>query len=413
VNPVPKHRLARWSRLAALASIPLIGAMLAVVVWSTLSAVQAAGETLVRGEAEGHESAIRQRLSEAEVEGGSLAVLLAELVDTRHAEGLRYVAVIDASGRLVAAAGTPSTDEASLAAWLAAARSGQPQRVGDRARVVVGYRRDNAARLRLVIEVAPQLADELDVTAERLFVVGGIAALTLTVLAVMLVRWSLRREESVRAAEQARHLATLGQMSAVLAHEIRNPLASLKGNAQLLAGALPEGEKVRARADRVVDEAVRLEMLSNDLLEFAREGAIQRREVDPALLVREAIAAVSADRIEVDADQAPRSWPLDEARMRQVLINLLENAVEMSEGRVAVTVGRADKGLTFTVRDSGPGIAEADLGHVFEPFFTRRTRGTGLGLAVARRLIELHGGTIAAANAPGGGAVFTITLPRG
>jgi two-component system sensor histidine kinase HydH len=264
-----------------------------------------------------------------------------------------------------------------------------------------------------VIEVEPHLAEELDRTASRLLVVGGLAALTLTILAAVLVRWSLRREQAVRAVEQARHLAGLGQMSAVLAHEIRNPLASLKGNAQLLAQTLPDGDRARAKADRVVDEAVRLETLSNDLLEFARGGAIHRRDVDPVLLVREAVAAVAADRIDVDAGAAPRSWPVDEARLRQVLINLLENAVEMSEQRVAVTIAREERDLVITVRDSGPGIAPADLEHVFEPFFTRRTRGTGLGLAVARRLIDLHGGAIAASNAPGGGAVFTITLPRG
>ena len=411
------HRLARWSRVAALASIPLIGAMLVVVVWSTVTAVRAASETLVRGEAEAQEGVIRERLAEPGDE--PLADILTDLIATHQAAGLRYLAVIERSGDVVAAAGEPSGDDAELAAWLETARHGVPQRIGDRARVAVGYRRGPSAKLprqlqpRLVIEVEPQLAEELDATAWRLLVVGGLAALTLTILAAVLVRWSLRREESVRAIEQARHLATLGQMSAVLAHEIRNPLASLKGNAQLLAQTLPDGEKARAKADRVVDEAVRLETLSNDLLEFARAGAIHRRDVDPLLLVREAVAAVAPDRIDVAADGAPRSWPVDEARLRQVMINLLENAVEMSESRVAVTIGREDRELVITVRDSGPGIAAADLDHVFEPFFTRRTRGTGLGLAVARRLIDLHGGAIAASNAAGGGAVFTITLPRG
>jgi two-component system, NtrC family, sensor histidine kinase HydH len=418
VNLVPTtHRLARWSRVAALASIPLIGAMLVVVVWSTVAAVRAASETLVRGEAEAQEGVIRERLAEPGDE--PLADILDDLIATHHAEGLRYLAVIERSGNVLATAGAPSGDDAELSAWLETARHGVPQRIGDRARVAVGYRRGAAGKLprerqpRLVIEVEPQLAEELDATAWRLLVVGGLAALTLTILAAVLVRWSLRREESVRAIEQARHLATLGQMSAVLAHEIRNPLASLKGNAQLLAQTLPDGEKARAKADRVVDEAVRLETLSNDLLEFARAGAIHRRDVDPLLLVREAVAAVAPDRIDVSAEGAPRSWPVDEARLRQVMINLLENAVEMSESRVAVTIVREDRDLVITVRDSGPGIAPADLDHVFEPFFTKRTRGTGLGLAVARRLIDLHGGAIAASNAAGGGAVFTITLPRG
>jgi two-component system sensor histidine kinase HydH len=418
VNLVPAtHRLARWSRFAALASIPLIGAMLFMVVWSTLGAVQAASETLVRGEAEVQEGVIRQRLAEPGDE--PLDEILADLIETHGADGLRYVGVFAPTGEVLASAGQPSTAEATIPGWIATARPGQPQRIGGRARLFFGYRRGMGPKPprelqpRLVIEVEPQLADELAATAGQLRIVGGLAALTLTILAAVLVRWSLRREQTVRAIEQARHLATLGQMSAVLAHEIRNPLASLKGNAQLLAQTLPEGEKTRAKADRVVDEAVRLETLSNDLLEFARAGEVRRRDVDPALLVREAAAAVAPDRVDVDVDGAPRSWPIDEARLRQVLINLIENAAEMSEGRVAVRVAREDRDLVVTVRDRGPGIAEADLEHVFEPFFTKRTRGTGLGLAVARRLIDLHGGAITADNAPGGGAIFTITLPRG
>ena len=113
----------------------------------------------------------------------------------------------------------------------------------------------------------------------------------------------------------------------------------------------------------------------------------------------------------VDAD-GPRTWPLDAERMRQVLINLLENAVEMSEGRVVATISRGRSGLRFVVRDHGPGLPDGDPARIFEPFFTKRTRGTGLGLAVCKRLVELHGGTLAARPADGGGAEFTIDLPR-
>jgi two-component system sensor histidine kinase HydH len=257
------------------------------------------------------------------------------------------------------------------------------------------------------------VVDELDSAATLSLGVGVAAAVTLLTLSAILLRWSLRREDSVRAVEQARHLASLGQMSAVLAHEIRNPLASLKGNAQLLAGSLPEGERPRAKADRVVDEAVRLEHLTNDLLAFARSGEIKVADADPAALLRAAATAVGDARIRVDAAAAPRSWPLDADRMHQVLVNLLENAAEMSDGPIEAIVGRGGAGLRFTVRDHGPGLPAADLERLFEPFFSRRIRGTGLGLAVCKRLVELHGGTIVAANAAGGGAEFRIDLPRG
>jgi two-component system sensor histidine kinase HydH len=201
-------------------------------------------------------------------------------------------------------------------------------------------------------------------------------------------------------------------MSATLAHEIRNPLASLKGNAQLLARALPEGERSRSKADRVVEEAIRLETLTNGLLEFARTGVIHREPIDPAALLRDAAAAVGDGRVVLQDGGAPEAWPLDRERMHQVLTNLLENAAQAADTPVEARVAGERGQLVYVVRDRGAGIADDDLPRVFEPFFSRRVRGTGLGLAVAKRLVELHGGTIAARNAPGGGAEFTVTLPR-
>jgi two-component system, NtrC family, sensor histidine kinase HydH len=230
-------------------------------------------------------------------------------------------------------------------------------------------------------------------------------------VAIGLIRLQARRAELERQRAHERRLASLGEMSAVLAHEIRNPLASLKGNAQLLARGLPEDERGRAKAQRVVDEAVRLEALVNHLLEFVRTGAIERAPTDPGALLRDAAAAVDPERIDVDADGAPATWPLDGARIRQVLTNLLANAVQAGSGRVAAAVARRDGRLAFTVRDRGDGIPDEDLARIFEPFFTRRTQGTGLGLAVCKRIVEQHGGTLTAANAPGGGAVFTVLLP--
>ena len=99
--------------------------------------------------------------------------------------------------------------------------------------------------------------------------------------------------------------------------------------------------------------------------------------------------------------------------MRQVLGNLVDNALQADpEGAVTLGLGRSARGVQFTVRDHGTGIAPEDLEHIFEPFFTRRTRGTGLGLAVARRVVEQHGGTLRAENASDGGALFTVEIPR-
>jgi two-component system sensor histidine kinase HydH len=423
--------LPRWSRTAVVAAIGLMCAALIVVVWTTQRSVRDTRATLLRGRAAEANAVVRARMME--LEDSPLPERVVAAFDAASsAQSVRYLAALDPDDTVSAEAGVPSSTRAALATWVATAAPGEPVRIGDRIRVVFKRTRKPAREdvpppppasgtparrggpVAVLLEIDTAVVDELDAAATWSLVIGTAAAATLLVLAVVLVRLSLRREDAVRAAEQARHLASLGQMSAVLAHEIRNPLASLKGNAQLLARSLPDGEKPRAKADRVVDEAVRLEHLTNDLLAFARSGEIKVADADPAALLRSAAADVeSADRIRIDDGDAPRSWPLDADRMRQVLVNLLENAAEMSEGPIEAAVERDGAALRFTVRDHGPGLPAADLERLFEPFFTKRTRGTGLGLAVCKRLVDLHGGTIAAKNADGGGAEFSIALPRG
>jgi two-component system sensor histidine kinase HydH len=212
-------------------------------------------------------------------------------------------------------------------------------------------------------------------------------------------------------------------MSAVLAHEIKNPLASLKGNAQLLAGMLPEGpetEKARGKAKRVVDEAVRLEKLTQDLLQFVRTGELAHTAVSPSAIVKDAAASIvvatgaeaaASAELKIDDTAAPATWSLDAGRMREVVVNLLDNATAAGppvSARIAVERGR----LVIEIRDGGPGVPPADREKVFEPFFTGKTRGTGLGLAIARRIVELHRGTIRVDDAPGGGALFRIEIPE-
>jgi two-component system sensor histidine kinase HydH len=422
--------LPRWSRTAVVAAIGLMCAALIVVVWTTQRSVRDTRATLLRGRAAEANAVVRARMMELE-DTPLPARVVAAFDAASSTQSVRYLASLDPDDNITAEAGVPTSDRAAIATWLATAAPGEPVRIGDRIRVVFKRQRKAAKEpapppattvsqpprgpVAMLLEIDSATVDDLDAAAALSLVIGTAAAATLLVLAIVLVRLSLRREDAVRAAEQARHLASLGQMSAVLAHEIRNPLASLKGNAQLLAQSLPAGEKPRAKADRVVDEAMRLEHLTNDLLSFARSGEIEVADADPAALLRSAAADVDGDagRIKVDDGDAPRSWPLDAARMRQVLVNLLENAAEMSEGPIEAAVERDGGALRFTVRDHGPGLPAADLERLFEPFFTKRTRGTGLGLAVCKRLVDLHGGTIAARNADGGGAEFSIALPRG
>ena len=167
------------------------------------------------------------------------------------------------------------------------------------------------------------------------------------------------------------------------------------------------------RIDRVVAEAVRLEHLTADLLEFARSGAIHVVPSDPRAVIERAVQSTEPSRIDVDVARAPAQWPLDADRMHQVLTNMLDNALAVTSppDRVQVTASFGDGCLVFTVRDRGPGVPATERQQIFEPFHTTKTRGTGLGLAVAKRIVEMHGGSVNVRDADGGGALFRICVP--
>jgi two-component system sensor histidine kinase HydH len=257
----------------------------------------------------------------------------------------------------------------------------------------------------LVIEFTPSLLPRLQAAMNRTAIVGAGAVLVLLGFAAVLSVRAARRSRHDQRAEQERRLMALGQMSGVMAHELRNPLASLKGNAQLLGEMLPTGTREHAKAELVVREAERLERLTQDLLSFVREGELARREVSPTALVDRAIEGMPRERIVVDAADAPPTLWVDEARLAAAVGNLVRNALQSTDG--AARGG----GALVEVRDRGPGIAAGDEERIFEPFFTTRIHGTGLGLAVARRAVEQHGGTLRAESPRDGGALFRVVLP--
>ena len=418
--------LAGWSIVVVFA---LIGAALLATVWSTRASILDASEAVRCGQADAVEQAVRAEL--ADLDGVPTAPDLGKILHELHDDGLRYLAMVEGRGQLeiIAAAGAAvGTGGANLL---------PPRRqvgckideVGGRLRMELrSLRRLKAGggTPRFVIEVEPVQAKALREAASLTLAVGALAAAALLGVAFVLIRREARRQADATARERERRLASLGEMSAVLAHEIKNPLASLKGNAQLLARMLPGGDKPRAKADRVVDEAMRLEQLTNDLLQFVRTGTINRAPADPAQLARDAAATVrrkldptaddsqvvgSGPSITVDAGHAPPAWSLDAGRIRQVLINLLDNAV--AAGPPVSVALRHERGrLVIEVADRGPGVAEDDRDKIFEPFFTGKTQGTGLGLAIVQRVVELHHGTIAVYPNPGGGAMFRAEIPE-
>jgi two-component system sensor histidine kinase HydH len=395
-------------RLPPLAvAFALMAAALVATIWATQRTVNDAFSVADDGQAVTAEEAVRADL--ADFGGPPSSAELASVLHQHDADGVRYVALVDMRGRVIAEAGTPLGTPTP--------RERKPIEMvhvsGSRIRVEVrvNFRRawgEGSRAMIIVVEVETSEADALRGAARRTMAIGLAAALLLLGVAIALVRRELRRQRTERDRERERRLASLGEMSAVLAHEIKNPLASLKGNAQLLAAMLPDGEKPRAKADRVVDEAVRLEKLTQDLLAFVRTGQLERGNYDPAIVARDAASAVKGD---ITVEGGAKLWSLDGGRIREVLVNLIDNAVAAGPPvRVRVAI---DQGvLVYEISDKGPGVPAAERDRIFEPFHTGKTRGTGLGLAIAKRIVEQHGGQISVDDAPGGGARFRIVIPE-
>jgi len=224
-----------------------------------------------------------------------------------------------------------------------------------------------------------------------------------------------RVRAAIRVKQQARErqrLAHLGKMAAVMAHELRNPLASAKGNAQLLEEMVTPGTPVAHHAGLVVRGLARLEALTDNLLEFVRSGRVRRVPCQPLLLAREAAERMGAGvPVDVVDEGAPPTFLLDPHAMERVLTNLLRNAAEAqgSAQPLQLTVGTQGDLLTMSVRDHGPGVpAGVEL---FAPFVTTKRSGTGLGLAVSRQMVTAHGGHLSLRNHPDGGALAELAIP--
>jgi two-component system, NtrC family, sensor histidine kinase HydH len=262
----------------------------------------------------------------------------------------------------------------------------------------------------LLIEFSPTLAADLDESASWRVRVAIAIALLLAGLAALL-GWLLGALQRAQLdSERAQHMARLGAMSATLAHEIKNPLASLKGHAQLLEATLEPGPH-RDRAERVVTDAARLEDRVAELLDYVRAGQIHPADADLLTILQRAIEVIGLD-VEVHTTGRHTRMQLDPARLQRVFENLLDNAMQAAPDAPAeVHVRFEPDAVRVEILDRGPGLAGVDTARLFEPFYTTRTRGTGLGLAIARAIIDAHGGAIAATERDGGGARLTITLP--
>jgi signal transduction histidine kinase len=213
-------------------------------------------------------------------------------------------------------------------------------------------------------------------------------------------------------------LAAIGQVAAAVGHELRNPLGVLTNSLYLVRTAVPGGDREKierhlATAEREIGAAV---VIVEGLLDFARQSEPDPEVFDLDDLVDESLAVagpppgIEVRRRGLDEIGGVRA---DRQQLRQVLLNLLTNAYAAMEGTGVLTIEAAPGagGVEIRVGDSGVGMDEETVNHIFDPFYTRKAKGIGLGLAVTRRIVEAHGGTIAARSAPGEGTTFVIGLP--
>ena len=224
-------------------------------------------------------------------------------------------------------------------------------------------------------------------------------------------------QEDIRRQEK---LAALGGLAAGVAHEIRNPLSSIKGMASFFAGQFEEESEGRSAAKVMIQEVERLNRVITELLEFARPSDLRKKTTDINTLLSRSINLIQQDatnksvdiKLQLDDNICPVL--IDSDRLAQCLLNLYLNAIQaMKNGGTLSVRSEADSAgfVSIIVSDNGPGISSENIRKIFDPYFTTKKKGTGLGLAIVHKIIEAHQGKIKVESSPGKGATFTIMIP--
>ena len=218
---------------------------------------------------------------------------------------------------------------------------------------------------------------------------------------------------------RAEHFATLGELAAGLAHEIRNPLAGIAGVIEIVSRDLPPKSAALAVIKDAKEEALQINRILTELLDTARPKPPQFRVSDLNSTVEHAVQFARQQaitkRITIDLDKGDELPPVDHDpnQINQVLLNLLLNAIQSMDkpGAIRVSIQQDGDCAVVTVADEGKGIAPENLSNIFRPFFTTKGHGTGLGLSLARRIVESHAGQIDVRSELGNGTQFLVRLP--
>ena len=269
--------------------------------------------------------------------------------------------------------------------------------------------------LRLVLHMAP--ADKIVAEAQRVWWTVGGLLIFLWAGGVILERLLTRHYRLQAELEKKNQLALIGQMTAVLAHEIRNALGSMKGFAQWVDEKMEKTDPRKAGLGAILKAAKRIEDLVGELLLFSREEKYYPEDFDPALLLQEIFPSLASGwkgktTLEISPSLKARG---DKEKTHRILDNGIRNALQAmgEEGALRISVQPEGRWVKIQIEDTGPGIPQEEIPRLFTPFYTTKTDGTGLGLAYSKKAVEGMGGRIELDNrGDQAGAVLKIFLPK-
>jgi PAS domain S-box-containing protein len=225
------------------------------------------------------------------------------------------------------------------------------------------------------------------------------------------------RRRMAQALMEQESLARMGEMAAVVAHEVRNPLAGIAGAIQVIGGNLAPADRSQPIIQEILARIDALNGFVSDMLVFARPRPPRLAQVPILSLLQDTVSLLLQDakfeRLAIRTAGPDLVVPCDSELLKTVFYNLLLNAAQAlkGEGRISITVGNSAELCRVSISDSGPGIPAAILDKIFEPFFSTKHQGSGLGLPIAKRIVEAHGGRITLSSSPGAGTTATVQLP--